>query len=86
MVLDDGVARHLPGGLGQRGIRQVHVPLLEVRPTQAVEESRVPGLELEGAADEPDRLLQTVAALGKHVPQIIQRRGVIWITLEQLAQ
>src|SRR5690606_38447210 len=42
VILDDRVVRHLRRGLGKRRFGLCELPLLEVRPAQAVEEGWVP--------------------------------------------
>src|SRR5688500_2422957 len=68
---DDGVfLRLLDGPLElAQGVRVA--ALLVIRPAQAVEEVAVVGLEIEGARDEPDRLVEVLAALGIHVADVV---------------
>ena len=40
------------------------------------------GVELEGAADEVDRLVEPLAPLGQHVAQVVERLGVVGVLLE----
>src|SRR5256885_1413306 len=47
------------------------LPLLVVRPAEAVDEVAVVGLEVEGLADQLDRFLQVLTALGVHVADVV---------------
>src|SRR4029078_8841219 len=54
VILDDRVLRQLAGGGAERPIGEIDLPLLEVGPAEAVQVRRVAGVELDGAAADPD--------------------------------
>src|SRR5262245_15304650 len=61
-------------------------PLLEVGPAQAVDEVPVLGLDLEGLGDELHGLVEVLAALGIHVPDVVVGLGVARIGRDDLAE
>src|SRR5258708_5822930 len=86
VLLDDGVLRQLRGRRRERRIRQVQLALLHVRPTEAVEERRIVGLDLEGALDERHGLVQRAALLGEHVAEIVERARIERIMRDHVAE
>src|SRR5262245_2077840 len=61
-------------------------PLLEVGPAQAVDEVPVLGLDLEGLGDELHGLVEVLAALGIHVPDVVVGLGMARIGRDDLAE
>src|SRR5437867_3707509 len=54
-------------------------PLLVVGPAEAVDEVAVVGLEIERLADQLDRLVQVLTALGVHVADVVVGLGVLGV-------
>src|SRR5437867_6011128 len=80
MLVDHGIRL-----LGLRGrtlelLESFGVPsLLVIRPAETVDEVAVLGLEIEGLADQLDRLVEVLAALGVHVADVVVRLRVLGI-------
>ena len=46
----------------------------------------MPGSSLSAPLHQRDRLVEALAALGEHVAQVIERRGILGVPLQDLAQ
>src|SRR5438093_5713730 len=86
MILDDRVLRQPIRRRRQGLIGEIEVPLLHVRPAQAVEIGRVGGIDFQRALNERDGLVEVTAALREHVAEIVQRVGVERVVPQQIAE
>ena len=82
MVLHDRVPGQLIAGGAQGRLRELQLALLEVGPAETVQIGSVVRVEIERAADEVDRFVEPFAAFRQHVPQVVQRPGVVRVLLE----
>ena len=86
MVLNHRVGLKLVGRAAQAGFGKIELLGFEVRPAEAVEKRTVFRLELQRLFHKGHRLVETLAALGEHVPEVVERGGILWIVREQLPE
>ena len=65
MILDDGAVLQLGGGVGQWFVGEIDAPLLEVRPSQAVEIRGIARFDFERAPHQLHGFLEPILAFGQ---------------------
>src|SRR5262245_11987047 len=86
-VLEDhGVFLGLLDGALQLPERFDIAPLLVIGPAEAVDEIAIFGFEVDGLADELNGLVEVLATLGVHVPDVVVSLGVLGIEADHAAE
>src|SRR5678815_151677 len=84
------VYRGLFGHVGQRIFESLFgltvILLLEEGPAEAVEVGAVFRIAHQRPADERDRFVETLPAVGEHVAQVVQRGGILWVPFNRFPE
>ena len=67
----------------KRTFGQLQPILFEVRPAETIEIGPVVGIQHQRPLDQIDRLVEPLAAFRQHVPEVVQRGGVLRVPVER---